>query len=148
MGFGFVFVFVFAFVFAFVLAFSNAHVCALAAAPCFLLPCLMTPRPPCQARAREDALKKKGGSTRLVTTPCTLDAERLRTHTACCSQVKQAVPELVEKIQEDKKRVAKLEAAAQPLMPKKNTKDGFVKLVFRNGHVYEGQVGEVLPCDV
>ena len=56
------------------------------------------------------------------------------------SQVKQAVPELVEKIQEDKKKAAKIEAAAQPLMPKKNTKDGFVKLVFRNGHVYEGQV--------
>ena len=72
-------------------------------------------------RAREEALKKKGGSSRLV---------------------KQAVPELVEKIQEDKKRVAKMEAAAQPLMPKKNAKDGFVKLVFRNGHVYEGQVRE------
>ena len=52
------------------------------------------------------------------------------------------MPELVEKIQEDKKRVAKMEAAAQPLMPKKNAKDGFVKLVFRNGHVYEGQVRE------
>ncbi len=58
------------------------------------------------------------------------------------------MPELVEKIQEDKKRVAKLEAAAQPLIPKKNAKDGFVKLVFRNGHVYEGQVGAmcVVSC--
>ena len=57
--------------------------------------------------------------------------------------MKQAVPELVEKIQEDKKKAAKIEAATHPLIPKKNTKDGFVKLVFRNGHVYEGQVQSV-----
>ncbi len=49
----------------------------------------------------------------------------------------------MEKIQEEKKRAAKQEAAAQPLVPKKNTKEGFVKLVFRNGHVYEGQVRRV-----
>jgi hypothetical protein len=53
----------------------------------------------------------------------------------------------VEKIQEEKKRTAKQEAAAQPLVPKKNTKEGFVKLVFRNGHVFEGQVSCV-TCDV
>ena len=40
-----------------------------------------------------------------------------------------------------------MEAAAAPLVPKKNAKDGFVKLVFRNGHVFEGQVWCVM-CDV
>jgi hypothetical protein len=61
-------------------------------------------------------------------------------HQSYVWQVKLAVPELVEKIQEDKKKAAKMEAAAHPLIPKKNTKDGFVKMMLRNGTVYEGQV--------